>query len=1565
MVGLEAWVQQIRQEIGAMVISLMAVLAIGPLTTHAESPPPQPTITVTPASPTPTLARNSWTWRARSAAITTANPTTCATAVNEPTTDCPVTMKLVATNLSAATSTFRVGDVVQVEVALTTTRTLDINGIQAYADFPASDLLLITGPSDPTPLIAGDPASRPVSAGSGAFGVNATILRNTFTQAGSGATVVSQVNFDAGVNLPDPGTPSTPATLSPGTPTPLGRFFVRVLRNDTTSIDISLRDSSGDDGRFSMVALVDADDAGINVLGPVQKATINVATTATGVALVPATPPAGTVRRIGDVIPVRVTLNPTTILRNARIVRTFLSFDPAKLGLVTGPPINGNAPPPFVATGTFTPDLTDSILGTPQMATASASYMQAVSGSTVTGIIDLTVSGQRLDLTPASGPATVATIYLRILAPGDTSVTLDGAEVGESPSGNIAPTRVRTRTNGSPLAFAVTTQTSSPATIAGVRGTLGIGLSVASPLVVDPSGALPTLAVGTSGTASQTFTVTDGRYLDVEVSLLAGTGDVQQADRFAINLSLPTGITLPADTTATSTFRALGTGIVLDNEPSITTTSNGTGSTVHASLKTASGARLSTATPLVRLRLAVAPTATGATATSTFAIAVATSTFLTQTGTRFAANLHDDGDPLAATPTLDHLPTLIRQMPASLTFATRLQGRTANDPDARFMQPVSVALHGPGQATPAIRLATAQVPETLLREGTSPVATMRYRASSVRQSGVTDPNATVTLTDLDPGTYDVLLKGDTSLTIRARSVTLLPGPNTPAAGTVTLLEGDANDDDRINIVDFAALSSTYATKVTPRLDGTDVSADFNRSGYIDAFDFSLLARNYAVSGPVNLATVQVDPALPPMTTTGTPTTHAVGLAIPAGDRLKSARIIVTGDTLLRATCPATAQPTGATCTPDGTSRVILDVADPTEITGTVPVGGFILVPVAPGTATVSITVVSATGIDSATTPATITYRAPTTTALVTVDPDATFLVTTDPTPGGPGITATINLTVRGAAHVTGGTARLDYDAGHLEPDGPCDVSATPGITCIETASGTFTFTIGPDANLTGTTPIGSVALMPIPETTGAGVIRASVTNLSDATDTQYDPIRLTAAPAIAGNDTASYVIDAGTFVPNRVQVASIGTRSIRTRTANPGNGLWVSAPAGTYGPGSIVPVQVGITTDSRPVDAAQVVLQAASGFTLVDANGNPATGQTAMQPGISSALPVILRQVVDQARTLLELAFGRQMGPAITGVTGQGTLGTVYLRVGDTAVTGEALRIVPAGTGSFTTTVTADGEPLATSLGTLTLTVDPILPATNASSGSSPDPATVPAPFIGDPANGTVVIDAPVIGGTPGRSALAPASTFSGPQASTFSGPRASLPALSSALSGPRASLPAPSSMSRAISEDSVRGVLSISIPGRAPVELRTGLATSVPDAYCPTVRHNTYIRLEDVGIAGATFGVEPGGVLSWVSPDQAGCVNWSAISEGGLTFTKETIMQFQLARAVPGALLWVLDGSRNGELYDVDASGTATYISADTFTANQDHFRQVWANVIPVSTSQVDGLASRGAVSR
>ena len=211
--------------------------------------------------------------------------------------------------------------------------------------------------------------------------------------------------------------------------------------------------------------------------------------------------------------------------------------------------------------------------------------------------------------------------------------------------------------------------------------------------------------------------------------------------------------------------------------------------------------------------------------------------------------------------------------------------------------------------------------------------------------------------------------------------------------------------------------------------------------------------------------------------------------------------------------------------------------------------------------------------------------------------------------------------------------------------------------------------------------------------------------------------------------------------------------------------------------------------------------------------------------------------------------------------------------------------------------------------------------------------------------------------------AVAPAS--SAPVASAAPARAAAPASAPSSAARPSTTAPTRSPFAPVMIENRTKGTLTLVRPGTGTVELKTGLATTTPDAFCPVARHKTYIRLEDTGIAGATFGVEAGGVLSWVTPDQAGCVNWNAISEGGLTFTKETIMQFQLAQAVPGALLWVLDGNRNGELYEVDAQGVANYVTADAFAANQDHFTEVWANVIPVSTSQIEGLSARGSVHR
>ena len=184
--------------------------------------------------------------------------------------------------------------------------------------------------------------------------------------------------------------------------------------------------------------------------------------------------------------------------------------------------------------------------------------------------------------------------------------------------------------------------------------------------------------------------------------------------------------------------------------------------------------------------------------------------------------------------------------------------------------------------------------------------------------------------------------------------------------------------------------------------------------------------------------------------------------------------------------------------------------------------------------------------------------------------------------------------------------------------------------------------------------------------------------------------------------------------------------------------------------------------------------------------------------------------------------------------------------------------------------------------------------------------------------------------------------------------------ATATSAGSPTAAVPVASS----VATNASNGVISLNVTGRpAPVEIRPGIANSTPDAYCPTVRYNTYIRLEDEGIRGATFGVGDGGVLNWVTPEQAGCVDWPAISSNGRTFTKEVIMRFQLAAAAPGALLWVLDGAKQGSLYEVDASGVAKYVSGDQFASQQAHFREVWANVIPVSTNQINGLAAAGKV--
>jgi len=105
----------------------------------------------------------------------------------------------------------------------------------------------------------------------------------------------------------------------------------------------------------------------------------------------------------------------------------------------------------------------------------------------------------------------------------------------------------------------------------------------------------------------------------------------------------------------------------------------------------------------------------------------------------------------------------------------------------------------------------------------------------------TDESGGFTLTGLAPGTYDIGVKNPHTLRNLKSDVTLAAGTNPIDFGT--LLEGDANDDNCVNILDFSLL----ATFFTPLF---DERADFNEDGYVNISDFSLLAGNFGECGDI-------------------------------------------------------------------------------------------------------------------------------------------------------------------------------------------------------------------------------------------------------------------------------------------------------------------------------------------------------------------------------------------------------------------------------------------------------------------------------------------------------------------------------------------------------------------------------------------------------------------------------------------------------------------------------------------------------------------------------------------
>ena len=105
--------------------------------------------------------------------------------------------------------------------------------------------------------------------------------------------------------------------------------------------------------------------------------------------------------------------------------------------------------------------------------------------------------------------------------------------------------------------------------------------------------------------------------------------------------------------------------------------------------------------------------------------------------------------------------------------------------------------------------------------------------------GTTDGSGNFTIPRLTEGTYDVAVKGQTSLS------NLEKGVNLSVSGRVefgVLLEGDANNDDKVTLDDFNAVLTFYGT--------TEASCDFERSGKVGLTDLNIVLTNYGKKGDI-------------------------------------------------------------------------------------------------------------------------------------------------------------------------------------------------------------------------------------------------------------------------------------------------------------------------------------------------------------------------------------------------------------------------------------------------------------------------------------------------------------------------------------------------------------------------------------------------------------------------------------------------------------------------------------------------------------------------------------------
>lgn len=116
----------------------------------------------------------------------------------------------------------------------------------------------------------------------------------------------------------------------------------------------------------------------------------------------------------------------------------------------------------------------------------------------------------------------------------------------------------------------------------------------------------------------------------------------------------------------------------------------------------------------------------------------------------------------------------------------------------------------------------------------------------MQASTVTDGSGNFAITGISPGTYDVCVKGYTSLSILKANQVFTEG-NVTSINFGVLLEGDANDDDYITDADIALVEGdAWGTQEgDPNF---NPKCDFDRDGWVTGADRNIAITNFGLHG---------------------------------------------------------------------------------------------------------------------------------------------------------------------------------------------------------------------------------------------------------------------------------------------------------------------------------------------------------------------------------------------------------------------------------------------------------------------------------------------------------------------------------------------------------------------------------------------------------------------------------------------------------------------------------------------------------------------------------------------